>query len=152
MLKQASVSQVRKQELTKNDGYLVIAMRFYPRGLKKELWDEYRSELAPQAELFKEWKEFEAEFGHEAAFEKSDYESRFELSRRSLAYLEELSKMSQEKNVYLICQCDLGERCHREMLLLMAQKLFHAQTDSLSHSYPVFEKRIDEMKRASPSM
>jgi len=47
MLKQASVSDIRKGTLTKAQGYLSICMRTYPRGLKKELTDEYRSDLAP---------------------------------------------------------------------------------------------------------
>jgi uncharacterized protein YeaO (DUF488 family) len=119
-------------------------MCFYPRGLKKELLDEYRSDLAPDRELFKDFKEFQAKVGHEAAFENSNYEARFHLSRRAAEHLKTLAQMSQTQDVYLACQCELGERCHREILLLIAKNEFGAQISEVFHSYPVFEKRLPQ--------
>ncbi|MEZ0392079.1 MAG: DUF488 family protein [Pseudobdellovibrionaceae bacterium] len=144
MLKQASIRQIQKSELTREQGYLVATMAFYPRGLKKELLDEYRAELAPDRELFKEFKEQQAKVGHEAAFEKSRYEERFHLGRRATETLKNLARMSQTQDVYLACQCEIGERCHREILLLIAEKEFGAKVDPLFHTYPVFEKRLKE--------
>ena len=40
MIKQASVRQIRQGERTRKDGYVVITMCFYPRGLKKALRDD----------------------------------------------------------------------------------------------------------------
>lgn len=48
MLKQASVSQIRSGEITRDHGFVAITMRHYPRGLKKELRDEYLGGLAPR--------------------------------------------------------------------------------------------------------
>lgn len=145
MLKQGSVSQLRRGELTKADGYLVIAMAFYPRGLKKDLWDEYRSDLAPGRDLFKDWKEVESHDGHDAAFQKTDYEGRFQVGRRALEHLESLAKLSRTQDVYLICQCEMGERCHREILLLLAQQAFQAPVSPVFHSYEKFMSRVEEV-------
>lgn len=142
MLKQASVSDLRQGKLTKSQGYLSICMRTYPRGLKKEFSDEYRSDLAPDTKLFRDFKELQAKVGHEKAFEDCRYEERFELGRRPLMHLEYLAKLSREQDVYLICQCELGEYCHREILLLTAQQKFAATIAPVFHSYPVYMKRL----------
>jgi uncharacterized protein YeaO (DUF488 family) len=136
MLKQASVDQVRRGELTRKDGYLVITMRFYPRGLRKALRDEYRADLAPDPALFKDFKRWQLRLGHEAAFERSRYEKRFFLGERALETLERLAVRSRRRDVYLICQCEVGERCHREILLRIAQKRFGAKIGKVHHSYP----------------
>lgn len=141
-IKQASVRQVRNGEVTRDDGYIVIAMCFYPRGLRKELRDEYRSDLAPERVLFKEFKGYQSRFGHKAGFTRSCYESRFNLSANALEHLNELAQLSRSRDVYFVCQCEVGERCHREMILLAAQKLYGAKIDRVFQSYSVFLKRI----------
>ncbi len=143
MLKQASINQIRSGALTRENGYIVISMCFYPRGLKKELKDEFRNDLAPTPELLKDFKHFQALEGHGAGFEKSHYEERFSLSRRAFEYFRWLAKSSVEKDVYLVCQCELGERCHREILLLIAQKEFEIATDPVFHTYPIYLKRLE---------
>lgn len=142
MLKQASVDQLRQQTLPREHSWIVIAMRHYPRGVKKEWSNEFRHILAPSEDLLREWKTFEKEFGHEHAFVASNYEERFELSPTALYLLKKYSEQSHDKDIYLVCQCDLGERCHREMLLLIAQKKYGALIDPVFHTYPQLEKRI----------
>src|SRR5260370_1217573 len=93
LLKQASISQVREGKLSRENGYLSIDMCYYPRGLRKVLIDEYRSDLAPDRELFKEWKSFERAYGHEEAFRRSHYEERFKLSPAAKEHLRELGEM-----------------------------------------------------------
>ena len=142
MLKQGSAPDLRSGALDSSHGYLVVAMCYYPRGLKKDKIDEFRSDLAPDRELFTEWKEFEEKFGHEEAFNKSNYEERFTLSSEALAHLRNLSDFAKRSDVFLICQCRIGERCHREILLLTAQKKFGAPIDKVFHEYPRYMKRL----------
>lgn len=142
MLKQASVEQIRERQIPRENSHIVIGMCFYPRGIKKELSDEYRKELAPDPQLFQEWKNFEREHGHDEAFRLSDYENRFTPSPIALFHLKEYADMSASKDVYIVCQCAVGERCHREMLLLTAQKRFGTKIGPVFHSYPQYEKRI----------
>jgi hypothetical protein len=142
MLKQASVRLIRSGEVTRHHGFISICMCYYPRGLIKELRDEYRSDLGPDRVLFKEWRQYEILDGHEKAFQLSNYEERFRPSSRSLTHLRHLARMAVTEDVYLVCQCEMGERCHREMLLLMAESLYGAPIGPIFHRYPEFVKRL----------
>lgn len=143
MLKQASAKQIRTGEVGRRHGHIAIAMCFYPRGLRKELRDEYRRNLAPDVKLFKEWQIHEKKSGHDEAFRLSRYEKRFTLSPEAMSDLERLSALSREKDVYVVCQCAVGERCHREILLLLAKKKFRAPISKVFHEYPDFFARKD---------
>lgn len=133
MLEQASVSQIRSGEVSRADGRVVIAMRFHPRGLRRELRDEYRADLAPDKALFKDFKRFQGALGHDEAFAKADYYRRFALNEDGLAALERLSR--EPGKVFLVCQCAVGERCHREILLLLAARRFGARIGRVYHDY-----------------
>ena len=142
MLTQGSVDQVRKQEIDRAVSHIVIAMCFYPRQIKKEWRDDSITALGPDRELFNEWKAWERKVGHDEAFNKVHYEERFTPNPIALYQLQKLSQLANEKDVYLICQCQVGERCHREMLMLIARDKYGAKIGPLFHSYPVLEKRI----------
>lgn len=141
MIYQASVEQFREKSIPRGQALLILAMRHYPRGLKKELSDEFRSILAPSPELFKDWKSFEKKVGHEEAFKLSHYEERFALSPVGLFLLKKHSEEANKK-IYLACQCKIGERCHREMLLLIAKNKYGATVGPIFNTYSAFEKRI----------
>lgn len=147
MLKQASIDQIRSGEVSRDQGYIIVAMCFYPRGLSKDLMDEYRADLAPDRTLFKEWKANEERHGHDEAFRRTSYEDRFRLSAKALSDLKAFSEFAKKTDIYLVCQCQVGERCHREMLILLAHRRFGAPAEPLFHDYVSFEKRID-----SPSL
>lgn len=135
MLKQASVRQLRSGEISRDDGFIAITMRFYPRGLKKDLRDDYLNSLAPDEKLFRQFKIAQKTVGHNEAFKKVNYEKRFHLTAQGLDDLRLLSALAAHKDVYLICQCEFGERCHREILMLMAHDLFHAKIDKVFNDY-----------------
>jgi uncharacterized protein YeaO (DUF488 family) len=141
MLRQASIAQIRSGEVNRARGYVIAGMCYYPRGLRRLLLDEYRGDLAPDRELFREWKNVEKEEGHDAAFERTRYEERFRLSGKALATLRELSLRSRDEEIFLACQCAVGERCHREMLLLLARDGLGAQIGEVFHEYPAWRKR-----------
>jgi uncharacterized protein YeaO (DUF488 family) len=127
MLKQASVADLRSGRVTRRDGHVVIVMRHYPRGLPRELRDEYVRALAPDEVLFREFKARARALGdHERAFADVDYERRFRLGAAGLRELERLSELSRTRDVYLVCQCRVGDSCHRELLLRLARERFAA--------------------------
>lgn len=147
MLKQGSVADVKRGALRRQDGYIAITMRYYPRFLRKELRDEFISDLAPAKELLSDFNRAQKKLGaHNPAFAETDYENRIELSASGLSHLERLAELSRSKDVYLLCICELGEKCHREMLLLLARKLFHCEIGTVCHAYPDFMKRLPEFK------
>ncbi|MES3039001.1 MAG: DUF488 family protein [Bdellovibrionota bacterium] len=142
MIKQGSVKQIRTGEISRNDGYIIITMCHYPRGLKKGLKDEYRADFAPTRELLKDFNESQLLVGHEEAFLRSQYESRFVLKPGALEHLRTTSERAEKQDVYFICQCEMGERCHREILMLIAHEKFRAPIDKVFHEYPVVMERF----------
>lgn len=143
MLKQASTADLKAKQVSRADGLVVIAMRTYPRQVTKGERDEYLVDLSPDPALFREFKEAERRLGdHDAAFAAVRYEERFQLGSSALADLRRLSRAAGDRDVFLVCQCAIGQRCHRELLLLAARQAFDAVADSPLNDYPVFGQRL----------
>jgi uncharacterized protein YeaO (DUF488 family) len=129
MLKEASVADLTSGSVTRAQGHVVIAMCFYPRGVSRSLRDEYLRVLAPDRTLFREFKDRERAHGdHDRAFAEVDYVRRFRLEPAGLTELERLSELSRTRDVYLVCQCRVGQACHRQLLLRLARERFGAPT------------------------
>jgi uncharacterized protein YeaO (DUF488 family) len=148
MLKQASVSDLIMDRVSRDkDTYIVITMRRYPRFVNRSYRDEYTAEMSPEPNLHEDWLSAKRKYNdHDGAFARSRYDKRFSISEKGYQLLKHFSEMSKKKDVYFICSCRVGQRCHREMVLLLAKKWFKAKTDRVTNSYPEFERRI-----ASPS-
>jgi uncharacterized protein YeaO (DUF488 family) len=139
MLLRASISEIKNGIVTKKDGYLVVTMRMYPRFLSKSLIDGYKQALSPQKELFERYREIKKQIGDQnEAFELSHYQQKFALEQAGLQELRELVKVSENQNVYLICQCETNERCHVDLILLIAKKELGAKIGELPFEYFVF--------------
>ncbi len=147
MLFRAGVQDVKTGAVTRRRGYLAVVMQFYPRFLSKQLVDEYARALAPERGLFGEFKALDRSGGdHDAAFAQVDYENRFALTPAGWQDLERLSGASRERDVYLICQCPLHQKCHADLLLLGARYFFQASIPQPRISYPLFEARLPHWK------
>lgn len=136
MLKQGTVTQVRRQELPRHKSHIVLAMRRYPRGIRKEWVDAYAPSLSPEIGLFTEFRKFKEQYAHNEAFKKTQFALRFRLDPLGFSQLKTLSDRSRSEDVYLICQCEMGQFCHRELLLLMAEDHFDVPIDQIWNSYP----------------
>lgn len=146
MLYEGSVADLKNGKLTKSEGHLAICMRYYPRFVRRELSHEYLRSLAPSDDLFKDFRAEIVRSGeHDGSFERVHYESRFELSQKGLKDLQRLAELSGRQRVFILCHCDRGRRCHRQLLLLMASKFFGAQYVPFKNNYPIFEKRMEFM-------
>ena len=142
MLCEASVGEVKRDRI--GAGKVVVCMRYYPRYLKKELVQDYHRELAPDEVLFADFRaSLEKSGDHNLAFESVGYENRFSLSDKGFERLAEISELSRKQDVYLVCQCERGQKCHRHLLLLIAEKYFGAQIDRVRLPYPDFATRLE---------
>jgi uncharacterized protein YeaO (DUF488 family) len=105
---------------------------------------QYVKELAPEAALLDDLMRLKEEFGgdHNAAFDAAEYEQRFALAEAGMAELERLVELSRDRDVYLVCQCKDDQRCHRELLLLLAKQRFGAEIESLRFEYPIYLQRL----------
>lgn len=143
MLLRASIAEIKDGRITKRDGHLVMTMRLYPRFLSKSLIDNYTPELAPAKELFERYREIKKEIGDQSeAFEQAQYQRKFALSEPGLVALKELTAISQEKAVYMICQCEKNERCHVDLMLLIAENKWGAAIGPLPFDYTEFRERL----------
>ena len=143
MLDRASVAEVKAARVSKADGYLVVAMRLYPRFLPRGLTNEYTKSLAPEAALFGRYRDLKKQSGQQnQAFQSAGYEQSFALSQEGMHDLARLASLSMDKNVFLICQCDRQEYCHVDLLLLMAESRFGASIGKLPYDYPAFRERL----------
>ncbi len=98
------------------DGYRLLVMRYWPRGVKKDRIDGWVKELAPSKELLGELRD-----GH---VDWPEFSARYEQSIRErdseLGLFDEVKRLEAEHGtVTLICHEDLSKpdaRCHRELL------------------------------------
>ena len=143
MLRQASVPDLTAGRLSRSDGLVVIAMRTYPRQVTRTARDEYLIDLSPDPALFRDFKEAERRLAdHDAAFTEVDYENRFTLSGTAMIELERLCRAADDRDVFLVCQCAPGQRCHRERLLMIARQAFDAPAEDPRNVYPKFAARL----------
>lgn len=143
MLLRAPVQAVRTGQIGRRGAHIAVVMRRYPRGLGREMVDEYVADLAPAAELFDEFKAREREIGdHDLAFAVVRYEERFEIGPAGLEALQRLGEMATRRDVYLVCQCTHDQRCHADLLLLTARVKFGAPIGALPFTYPTYEARL----------
>lgn len=144
MLRQTSLSDLTSGRVSRRDGFVVIAMRRAPRYVRTPLRDLYTSHLAPDAELLNDFlaarKKLKGD--HNTAFNLVCYEERFELGVEAITLLRDLADRSRAQDVYLACQCSEDERCHRDLLLILARRWFRAGIAAMRFTYPIFEKRI----------
>lgn len=148
MLRQASVSDLITDRVSREKGYVVITMRRYPRFVARELRDEYLTTMSPEVKLHESWLSAKRRYrSHNGAFGRVHYEERFNVSDEGWADLDRLCRMARRKTVYLVCQCRVGDRCHREMLLILARELFNAPAEEPKNDYPVFRSRIPGFRK-----
>lgn len=130
MLRRACVADIRSNKVSLADGEILVAMRYYPRFLRKALITEYLSELSPSKELLRDFKEREKSLGdHNLAFEDVRFEERFKLSPTGWRQLELIAERGREKTVFLVCQCSTEQKCHCDLLLALAQYHFGADAE-----------------------
>ena len=153
MFRQARVEDISNRRITKTHGQIVVVTQFYPRFLKRNLIHEYQHGLAPQRELLQEFKAAEKalvdELGksalsdaHNRAFEIVGYETKFTLSPDAVSELGRLAEIAKTGDVYLVCHCKVGDRCHREILMLYAEAHFDVKIGKVFFPWTTIRERI----------
>lgn len=143
MIKQATVEDISNRRITRLHGQIIVVTHYYPRFLKSNLIHEYHKELAPTRELLTEFKEKEEALGHhDDAFIAVNYEDKFWLSDEGFTTLQKLSIEAETSQIYLVCHCKVGQRCHREILMVLAAEKFKAPIGRLSFDWARFRERL----------
>jgi uncharacterized protein YeaO (DUF488 family) len=93
------------------DGYRVLATRYWPRGVPKSAKDEYVVKLAPSKELLREFKHESLSWG--------EYVPRYIAEMRNEAAQSEirrLANLAESRTITLMCVCEDELHCHRSLL------------------------------------
>lgn len=95
-----------------SDGTRILITRFYPRGVRKDHFDEWVRELAPSADLLKGYKEGVI---NQEQFTVQFF-SQINSNVESLEALQSISEMAKKNNITLLCYERDGEFCHRHLV------------------------------------
>lgn len=94
-----------------DDGYRVLATRYWPRGVAKDAIDEYVPTLAPSRELLRSYRD--GDIPWEQFHERYIEEMRGE---EQTAEIHRLARRAWSDRITLLCVCDEDEKCHRWLL------------------------------------
>ena len=100
------------------DGVRILVMRFYPRGVKREAFHEWRKELGTDPELIWEWKSGAISWDEFARC----YEAQISADPKAQASLDELAQRARKETLTLLCACDDETHCHRTLLRAMIER------------------------------
>ena len=99
-----------------DDGYRILVMRFWPRGISKGKIDSWEKELGTPAELIKKWKGGSINWNQ---FSKQYLDS---ISDKG-DILNKIAQIAKKQTVTLLCSCKDPAQCHRILLKqLLMQK------------------------------
>jgi uncharacterized protein YeaO (DUF488 family) len=97
------------------DGYRLLIMRLWPRGVRKDAIDEWQKELGPSRELLDG-------FLH-GGVGWAEYSRRYRAEMRDKPeLLDAVGKLSRRRTVTLLCGCADESRCHRTLLREMLEQ------------------------------
>jgi uncharacterized protein YeaO (DUF488 family) len=94
-----------------SDGYRVLIMRLWPRGIRKERVDAWLKELGPVPTLLREFLDERITW--------DEYVPRYRAGLRrpeAQAAIAEVRRRAREGRVTLLCGCADEQRCHRSLL------------------------------------
>jgi uncharacterized protein YeaO (DUF488 family) len=111
-------------EKDESDGTRVLVTRYYPRGVKKDRFDQWYRHASPEVALLREyknggidWREFSKKF-----------KAQMRTSPESKKAVEDLVQLlGKEENVTLLCYEKEGEKCHRNILKTIVESAARKQ-------------------------
>jgi uncharacterized protein YeaO (DUF488 family) len=107
-----------------DDGYRILSMRYWPRGIPRAAVDEYTTKVAPSRELVYEFKHEGLEwepYVERYLTEMATADARWEIAR--------LARIAESRTITLMCGCEDESQCHRSLLrdLIAASTMQGAQ-------------------------
>ena len=97
-----------------NDGDRVLVTRFWPRGVRRQLVQEWCRVLAPSAPLLKQYKRMDISWNEFVASYKIEIDT--DAGRQAI---DDLRARATSSNVTLLCYEPTGMHCHRHLLYYM---------------------------------
>ncbi len=92
-----------------SDGYRLLVMRLWPRGVRKDAVDGWEKELGPSTELLQAYRDGRIAWAEFSRRYRAEVRKKPEL-------LESVRKLSRRRAVTLLCGCEDESHCHRGLL------------------------------------
>lgn len=96
---------------SRDDGFRVLVMQYWPRGVKKDRIDVWYRDLATSSELIKAWKGGKMTWPQ---FKKRYITDLKDQKKQQL--IGQLAQQAKTKKITLLCGCRDPNRCHRSIL------------------------------------
>jgi len=96
---------------SRDDGFRVLVMQYWPRGVKKQKIDAWYKDLGTSKELIKAWKAGKMTWPQ---FKKRYIADLKEEHKQVLIH--ELAQRAEKERVTLLCGCRDPNTCHRSIL------------------------------------
>lgn len=98
-----------------DEGYKLLIMRIWPRGIRKDRFDEWDKDLAPSPALLKDWLKKVIPFTEFRARYIKEMESQKEK-------IKALARRAKKETITLFCHEREDTYCHRKMLKELIEK------------------------------
>jgi uncharacterized protein YeaO (DUF488 family) len=105
---------------SKDDGFRILVMQYWPRGVRKEKIDAWYRELGTDKELIKAWKAGKVTWPQFKLRYIADLSE-----KRKQALVHELAKRARKEKITLLCGCRNPNTCHR---LILKEQIEKAQS------------------------
>ena len=103
---------------SRSDGFRVLVMQYWPRGVKKTKVDVWFKDLGTDKQLIKSWKKGRVSW---VEFRKRYLASLKDLRRQEI--IRDLVKRARTQEIMLLCACRDPQTCHRILLKEEIEKL-----------------------------
>ena len=94
-----------------DDGFRVLVMQYWPRGVKKDRIDVWFKELGTNKDLIKAWKSGKLTWRE---FKKRYIADLQDEGKQAI--LRALAKRAKREKITLLCACRDPDKCHRTIL------------------------------------
>jgi uncharacterized protein YeaO (DUF488 family) len=94
-----------------DDGYRVLVTRYWPRGIDKNVIDEYIALLAPSRELLHQYRQELLDWPRYRLQYLKEMQN-----DRARSQIHRLAKLARSEVVTVMCVCADKDRCHRSLL------------------------------------
>lgn len=104
------------------DGFRLLIMRKWPRGIKQAAVDEWTRDLGPSLGLLEDWRQKRIGW--------PEFARRYRLEMDPMGgAISTLSQRAQVGTITLLCGCQEEARCHRSLLKALIEEARAGQAD-----------------------
>ncbi|MCZ6795795.1 MAG: DUF488 family protein [Planctomycetota bacterium] len=103
------------EDASPDDGFRLLTMRFWPRGVRKDRVDAWEKELGPSPRLLGKYRNGDVDWPEFERLYRSEMEAKGDL-------LDRWARRARDETVTLLCGCRDAALCHRTILASLLEE------------------------------